>query len=394
VNIDDLDALHARLREGEGRAGVALVDLDANPTFTMLSAGRLQGETARRVGAAVAAARGLWALYERVRSTLNEAEHTRGTEKRPDPQVMAELARLLTAPVVEAPPDPTRAPGVGHDERVDVATAIERILAIHQRALAAVTEVDAVWSRVVPQLDRARRELGPMRARAAAIDAAGEPALASLAELVARTELRLGDDPLGLTGAELDTLDAATGLATQRVADLERLHATVEDDRARGEQLLVELIAKGNEVRSGYARAIEKVARPVGVADLGPGDLDALRALRAEAVDALAPDAHAALHWRIRRARLDAWLARADALAMRLDACIDANTAPLRRRDELRGLLAALEAKAAGRDRIERPETVERLRAAREALSVAPSDLDRAASLLDTLARDLTAKDT
>lgn len=178
------------------------------------------------------------------------------------------------------------------------------------------------------------------------------------------------------------------------MGELERLRATAATDRARGAELLSTLVALANEVRSGYAAVVEKVLRPDGVADLGPGDLDSLRALRTEAAEALAPDEQAAAHWRARRARLDGWLGRARALEARLESLVDANAAPLRRRDELRGLLGSFEAKAAGRDRIEHPETVARLRAARDALATKPCDLDRAASLLDALARDLTAKDS
>jgi hypothetical protein len=303
------------------------------------------------------------------------------------------VTRLLTTPRLAAAPDPTIAPGTAQGAPVDVATVLERLRRVHELVHLAVRDVEDVWGRVVPKLDAARRALEPLRARAEAIDLVGEPALDSAADLVARTEQRLGDDPLGLTAVELEALYAATTLASQRVAELERMHLALDDDVRRGTELLTELAQKCNDVRAGYARVLEKVARPSGVADLGPGDLDAFRALRAEAATALAREEPSGVHWRARRAVLDAWLARAVALGTRLDALIEANAAPLRRRDELRGLLVALEAKAAGRARIERPGTVERLRAAHAELGGAPCDLDRAASLLDVLTRELSSKD-
>ncbi len=394
MDIDDLDALYARLRDGERRVSVDLVDLDANPTYRLLSSGPLQGETARRAGAAVAAARDLWALYHTLRNALDEVATVRGADARPAAATTAEVERLLTTPRLAAVPDPTLPPGASQPAQVDVATVLDRLRRVHELVLAAVRDVEDVWARVVPRLDAARRALEPLRTRAAAIDLADEPALDSAGDLVARTEQRLGDDPLGLSAVELEALDAATALAAQRVTELERMHATVDDEARRGTELLAELAQKCNDVRAGYARVVEKVARPSGVADLGPGDLDAFRALRAEAATALAGDEQSGVHWRSRRVLLDAWIARAVALGTRLDALIEANAAPVRRRDELRGLLAALEAKAAGRDRIERPETVERLREAHAELSGAPCDVDRAASLLDELTRELSSKDT
>ncbi len=394
MDIGDLDALYARLRDGERRSGVDLVDLDADPTYRLLTAGPLHGETARRAGAAIAAAHELWALYDTLRSALDEVAGARGTEGRPDPQVVAEVARLLTSPRLALASDPTLAPGATRPGQADVATVLERLRRIHAMVLAAVRDVEDVWARAVPRLDAARVALGPLRTRAAAIDVAAEPALDTMADLLARTEQHLGDDPLGITAVELEALDAATALAAQRVGELERLHASLDGDARRGHELLSELAQKCNEVRASYALAVEKVTCPAGVADLGPGDLDTLRALRAEAGTALGGDGQTPVHWRARRSVLDAWLARAVALGTRLEAVIEANAAPVRRRDELRGLLAALEAKAAGRDRIERPETVERLRAAHAELDGAPCDLDRAASLLEALTRALSSKDT
>jgi hypothetical protein len=146
-------------------------------------------------------------------------------------------------------------------------------------------------------------------------------------------------------------------------------------------------------VRESYATVSERILHPQGVADLTADDIAAYRALRAEAATVLDGAVDRGVHWRTRRKQLDAWIARASALDHTLREAAAANLAPIRTRDELRGLLSAFEAKAATRRRIERPAIIEQLRAARDEAGRAPCDVARLTAMLDALARDLSLKD-
>jgi hypothetical protein len=86
--------------------------------------------------------------------------------------------------------------------------------------------------------------------------------------------------------------------------------------------------------------------------------------------------------WRRARAAVDAWDARATTVLGDARACLDANQAPIVRRNELRGLLDAYRAMANARGLIEDPVAEALHTEAHEALYTAPTDLIAAAALV------------
>jgi len=385
VDLAELDDLFSRYRDAERRIGANLVELDANPTLKMLAAGRPSGETAERFGAAIASAASLWHDFELVRRTLADAEAVRGTSRRPPDSAAAELERMLTTPSIErgrADVALTDRTLLGSSVSTTMVT-LDELLAImnttYEGVCEAVAAVEQIWSRAVPRLDAARRAMGPLRERAAVIEVLAEPALDTLDRLIVDVERRLGDDPVALSDSSLEALDAALDLARSRVAELQVAHDNFERDLEQARGLLGVLTENLNAVRESYARVSERIVSPTGVADLTEADVAAYRALRAEAAAVLTAEHDRGIHWRTRRAKLDSWAARATALDGRFRAVTAANVAP--------------EAKAAARRRIERPQIIDRLRAARAEAGRAPCDLDRLNALLDALARDLSTKD-
>jgi hypothetical protein len=220
-----------------------------------------------------------------------------------------------------------------------------------------------------------------------------EPALDTLARLIEDVDRQLGDDPVALTDASLAALDAALDLARSRLGDLRVAHDALATDLDRARDLEKTLTEDLNAVRESYARVQDKIVDPIGVADLAPADITAYRALRAEAAGVLTDVAAPGVHWRTRRTQLDSWISRAQSLDAKLRTAASENLAPIQRRDELRGLLSAFEAKAAARRRIERPQIIERLRRARDIAEAAPCDIAELGAMLEALAHDLSTKD-
>jgi hypothetical protein len=399
VDLAELDALFSRYRDAERRIGANLVELDANPTLKMLAAGLPRGETARQLGPAIATAPSLWHDYELLRNALGAAEAARGTSRRPSDTGLAELERILTTPSVErgradvALADRTLLGSSVTSTMVTIDGLLGEMTATYDHVCEAVDTIERIWSKAVPRLDTARAALGPLRAQAAAIDVVAEPALDTLGQLIVDVERHLGDDPVALSDSSLGALDAALDLARTRVADLQVAHDSFATDLERARIMLGTLTENLNAVRESYARVTEKIASPHGVADLADADVAAYRALRGEAASVLAGDVDRGVHWRTRRTKLDSWIARTATLDAKLRAAASANLAPVRKRDELRGLLTAFEAKAAARRRIERPQVIDQLRAARDEAGRAPCDVERLTTMLDALARDLSTKD-
>jgi hypothetical protein len=277
---------------------------------------------------------------------------------------------------------------------VSIDALLAAMAATYESVCVAVVTVERIWAQAVPRLDAARAAVGPLRAQAAAIDVTAEPALDTLDRLIADVDRNLGDDPVALSDASLAALDAALEIARTRIAELRVAHDTYDADLAAAGVLLTTLTEDLNAVRESYAEVVAKIADPHDVADVGDDQVAAYRALRNEATTVLAATADRGVHWRTRRTQLDAWTARASALDTSLRDAVSRNLAPVRTRDELRGLLDALEAKAASRRRIERPAVIERLRAARDEARGAPCDLARLTTMVDALARDLSTKDS
>ena len=98
---------------------------------------------------------------------------------------------------------------------------------------------------------------------------------------------------------------------------------------------------------------------------------------------------NAGASWDQRRTLVDGWLSTARKLEAQLQRAEAANRAPLARRDELRGLLRAYQAKISAVGRAEDLELTALADQARVELYTAPTDLPRAAATIEELARRL-----
>jgi hypothetical protein len=248
--------------------------------------------------------------------------------------------------------------------------------------------VERTWREIVPRVDTATAALARLEQTAAAHDAADEPSLDSLRDTIQSVETTLAEDPLGIDANLTARLDAAVAIAEERVGELARAQASLDDDIERAVSLLADLrrrdaestaVATESAVKISEYRPVEVL--PAGVVDGTDGlaaDLDDIRALTSS--------------WRERRRRLDAWLARAEPLTAESIRGLAANRAPLQRRNELRGLLDAYRAKAADLGVVEDEEIAALVRAAHQELHTAPTSLARAEQLVKQLGIVLTRR--
>ncbi|MEO5842135.1 MAG: hypothetical protein ABIQ73_15420 [Acidimicrobiales bacterium] len=391
MNLEQLDELLRRYREAEQKIAATLVDLEAQPTYKLVTTARLRGTTAARLQAALESVPELWRAFSTLREVLDEARTIRGQRRSIADEERQRLETVLASPSilisVEQLPLEQRSL-LGPTEKETRITP-EQLIAQMSATFATVTEgvgaVERAWRDVVPRIDAATTALARLVQTAEDHDAAGEPALDSLRDTLQEIETTLAEDPLGMDANSTARLDATLAIAEQRVGELSRARGSLDDDLARAGGLLADLRKLRAESAAVVAESSVKIAdyHPI---DVVPAELiDGADGLAAELGDIRALTSS----WRERRRQLDAWLARAEPLSTDSAQALAANRAPLRRRGELRGLLDAYRAKAADIGLVEDEEIAALVRAANQELHTAPTSLVRAEQLVTQLSAAL-----
>lgn len=392
MDLEQLDALLRQYGEAEQKIAATLVDLESQPTYKLVAHGTLRGATKERLQEALAAVPELWRAFTTLREVLEEARTIRGTRRSVSGDERRKLESLLAEPSIvvrvdQLPIDERTLLGPSQTEtRLTPEQLLTHMAAIFERVTDGVGAVERVWREHVPRIDAANEALTRLQGIAQSHGLATEPALDSLRDAVADVESMLAEDPLGIGATQTQHLDAALAIAEERIGKLTRGRAELDDDLTRAGELLVRLRRERAESAAAVAEARVKIAdyRP---SDPMPDLIDRADGLASE-LDAIG----AIADWREKRRRLDAWLARAEPLAAESARRLRDDRAPMERRSELRGLLAAYRAKASDLGLIEDEQIAALLRAAQQELHTAPTSLDRAATLVTELASALARR--
>ncbi|MEM9132802.1 MAG: hypothetical protein AAF962_18100 [Actinomycetota bacterium] len=357
----------------------AIVDLEASPSYLMLTGGDLGPVTAGKVGEAAARAERVWpaleaaaAAVEHVRQVVDEGGLRRGGGR--------EVRDLLTERWVEMP----SSMGLPTAERASIGELLDRVRRGYDELGPLVSEVESLWQAVLPRIDAARTTLARLGGE---MDALGlpEPLITRAQALADDLADRLVTDPLAVVQGDGDQLDEAVAAAAKQVASLLTSHASLDADLAGTEEQLARLRLLRNRAAAAGDRARAKIADPEGLVRVPSSSvLDGPKGLGERLDDLLAAGSDAA--WNQRRSLLDRWLGTAGQLERQLERALDANQAPLDGRDELRGRLTAYQAKIAAVGRAEDLALTDLVDVARQELYTAPTDLAVAAATIDDLA--------
>ncbi|MEU6999958.1 hypothetical protein [Nonomuraea sp. NPDC046570] len=364
-------ALHARKEERDRISG-NLLDLESHTSYQLLKGSVLRGVTQRRWSAAMASMAAVWSLYDAYRGTLRAAEEVRARRTRPGPAELTELTELLAGPAVRlaapALPVEQRSLRANPDETITLDEAVSRMDAAFQEVGDTLTEIDAAWNALLPRLEEAESALRAVDGLQRALEEPPEPGRAA-AELARLREAVVADplDP-GQAGADLDRIGA---LLAARQTDLERAVALKQAyaERVDGLRLAIErLAAAEHDTRAAHGTVVAKIALPE----------SARPAATAEGLAARL--AETAGTWQQRARRLDDLDRTVTETERRARLTAQALLGLLGRRDELRGLLLACQAKAVRLGLAERPAAAGLYERARLLLWSAPCDLNRAAA--------------
>jgi hypothetical protein len=253
-----------------------------------------------------------------------------------------------------------------------------------RRAYTEVTSVCAaaqsVWDEIADGLQQARAKLDEAASQSAGLaDAALAGALAAAQATLAGLRETLNNDPLALwIGGRVDTsrlgrLNEQVTAVTTRIAEMARLHAEADSRIAAASAAVAVAQAARRDAATARERSAAKIAGSP--AELPLPGLTALAA-RLTGLN----DLRATGRWPALAAELDAIENQTAALTRAFREAEQAAAAGLARRDELRGLLDAYKAKAAGLGAAEDAGLDALYRQARDALWSAPCDLTAAAA--------------
>ena len=370
--VAERDAIQANLLELDGSFGKRLLEGAA-----------LSGQTKRRWEYTAASLANLWQIYSAYAAVIDRAAEA--VNGHLGPRELAGITNLLTGPSIQLAAGP--APLAGRDladsgrEDLTVVAAVTRMRGAFGQITEVVSAAEQVWNEMTGKLDAIAAELARVTPLAALL--ADEALTGNLAAAESKlTGLRgtLSSDPLSLWRGGPDPVDTSSA---------DRLQERVAAAAARVDELV--------RLRDDARQRIAEVTKAVAAARAAYEDAAVAwqRAAAKIAAEALPPQPPSPAELTARLAELDTLLAagRWTRLASELNdvehdlatvttgfrdterSVVDA----MNKRDELRGLLGAYQAKAARLGAAEDPGLAERCDRARGLLWTAPCDLAAAA---------------
>ena len=360
-----------------------LLDLDGSFGNRMLAGAALAGESKRRWEAAAGDLATLWEIFTAYAAVVDKAAELLASARRPSGRELAQITTMLNGPSVElARPVPLARRDLTEtgDSDLTLAAAVREM----KRAFASVADVvaaaESVWNETAEGLGEIGTKLAAAKEQAGDLgDDEVTSALAVAGDELARLREVLNSDPLALwQGGRVDTarlerLREQVAAAAARAAGLAVLRADTQRRISAAAAAVAAAAAAWEDAEAARDRASVKIA----AADLPPPLAEAAGLdMRLAALDKL----KAAGRWARLAAELDAIETEAAAAVQRYQDAERSAAALLGRRDELRGLLGAYQAKAARLGGAEDTELTTRYQRARDLLWTAPCDLAAAAA--------------
>ncbi len=372
-----------------------LLELEASFGMRLLAGANLTGVSKTRWDAATADVAAMWELFTAYSGVVDRAAEVLNRMGRSAGQNLLEITSLLTGASVRlARPPPSLArralTDTGYTE-LTLAGAVKEMADPFSRVAELATTAETVWTEASGRLERITSELGQARKRATGL--ADDPLEGELAAAAAELgSLRdvVNSDPLALCKeneidtSRLDRVAEQVRTTAARVAELAQLREDAERQITAVTAAVASARAAWQDARAAVGRSAEKIVSsalppaPADVAEMG-GRLAELEPLKA------------AGRWPRLAAELEAIGKQATAQTERCREIERAALALLDRREELRGLLIAYQAKADRLGGTEDPALDACFERARALLWVAPCDLNAASDAVAAYQRGVLA---
>lgn len=384
ITVEGIDGRIGQFRAVLDRTTANLVALDADVTRQLLeSSSSLRGATAASWTDASGRHADLWRGQFALENALTQIAQVRGTRKSPPQALLVRLDELLGAACVQLPRStegarPRLTEGPVPTLNLTIADALDAMSKDYDIVAQVVAAVAEVWGEPSERLRRLAEAVEKLGARLVQHGVRKSNEFQSVARAIAESEQEARTDPLAMDVAALPGLEA-------RVA---RLEGSVDGLLRGREERVQDLAAAEGGVSAGRAAVdscrtqLNRCAEKVRVPDDTWSALERLGQefvlLQREVELARQPGADGPCN---------ALVARGESLLVDVTRLATAAQAGIEKRDELRGVLTAYQAKAQAIGLAESIELGEIYEAAREVLYSAPCDLELAEQRLTQFQR-------
>ena len=401
MTLDQIDAALAEWQTRLAQAGDSLLELDDSATYQRLRgsadrpAAKLAGQTLAQVAPILALADGLWLSLQQLTEIVKRAESLRPALKRlwAHDAEQRQIEFLLLGASVNLPSVDMPFAQRGLLAEPDAARTMtpDQLLAQmtqnFTRVKDTVLALEDAWGRLSRSLAAANREAADLQALADQLGVDVRPSLDAARREIAVLHDRAASDPL-VTSADLTAgLNALLAQARTHLDALKQQRDRVDSDLRRAHALLREI----NTLQSACQAVLAECSAKIEAFSLVPPAIPTDLAGWLQSVDA----ARQNQHFQSAQIGLDRWTVSAEDARAKLTAFRTYGAGALERREELRGLLRALMAKAGARAARSGAAVSPALSAAAQEaealLHGRPTPLDRAASLVAEYERRLAA---
>jgi hypothetical protein len=391
VSLETIDQLLLDWRQKIDISSQNLLDLQNFATYQRLageagfSQPQLSGVTAAQVQPALAAVNGLFEQFELLAQTLNQAQALRQqiSSKRGQEEKVAAIIQLLTAASIDLPmvaiPLSQRSllSASQHANRVKPMDLMLAMVQSFEAARNVVLAIDHAWTTLEPKLTASFQQIQAIQTQAHSLGLASFAALTQAEQALSGLHDRVAGDPLGVADEFETTIAPLIATASASLTQIQQQRQQIHSGIAQAAEQLQQLQIQHQQALMLYAAAAEKVRGHPLAPPLTHDSLDALIEWQATLAAKLGAGMVQPLV-----VGLQNWQAKyAIAQSVTTDALTTATQA-LDRREELRGRLHALQAKAQARGQIEDESLVRLADQIHHILFNRPSDLAQADQLL------------
>lgn len=402
MTLEQLDQLLADWKAKLDRVSQNLIELHSLPIYQRLTglpdtnSSALAGTTQAQVTSALDAMTSLFQSFDLLVATIEQAIVLRQQISRfrnAEPQIQ-EIEHLLTGPSIALPV--TQIPLAQRDllsasETANAITPTELLTVMinaFQVARDTVLAVETVWMQLEPQLHQTEAEIQQLQALAKSLHLGALPDLALAQATIGQIRRHIASDPLGVSHDYQQEIQPLVQQARTNLDHLLTQQRQLQTQFDQAQTLLDQLKSVHQDamaaLKESQAKVVETAHLP---SPLSPAHLKALQEwltrLHNKFADGLFPPVQIGLTH---------WLTQAQTYLSREQATLAANQQPIATRQELRGRLDALKAKAQARGLAEDSHLTELALAAQQLLYSRPTPLGQAAELVQQYERQLNGR--
>ncbi len=391
MTLDQIDSELAVWKKSLAAAAQNLMDLYSLPTYQRLAGSNgvpkadLKGVTAARVYPALASVAKMFGIFDDLQCTIDRASELR---QRINPifasdSKLREIEDLLHGKSVKLPVDPVpieQRTLASSADIVQSVTPAELMGAMGRSFTAArdvVLSVDSAWHKLGMALDQTMSEIADFR-REAEQWKTSFPALAHAEAAMETIHTRIENDPLACVEEFDSSVEPVLRQARNALAHIKAQHDQLSRALVNARKLMNQLLDLHNESLTSWNNRRLKIT---GVTEPpAPQDEQAIQALGAW-LQRLEEKFNEGMLEPI-LVGLGKWNKSANDCVFHERAALNANQSPINERNELRGRLEALKAKARARGSAEHPDLTRIATEAATLLFNRPTPIDKAAALL------------